>query len=112
MLARAAKYMYANEEELVIRIGGTTITPFSLVGRFRMNQTLFDMAAYPRLLLGDEEVALHGLAGGLDSMIDVYDVTANEIVTFGAAASPSSARWIVRYPNGTYGVCLLESIDH
>ena len=58
------------------------------------------MAAYPRLLLGDEEIALHGLAGGLDSVIDVYDVTANEIVTFGSTTFPSRARWIVRYPNG------------
>ena len=72
---------------------------------------LIDMAAYPRLLLGDEEIALHGLAGGLDSVIDVYDVTSNEIVTFGSTTSPPRARWIVRYPNETYGESLLEGID-
>ena len=72
---------------------------------------LIDMEAYPRLLLGDEEIALHGLAGGLDSVINVYDVTANEIVTFGSTTSPSIARWIVRYPNGTYGASLLDGVD-
>ena len=54
MLGRAAEYMYANEEEQVIQIGGMTTTPASLVQQFRMPQTLVDMAAYPRLLLGDE----------------------------------------------------------
>ena len=76
MLGRAAEYMYANEEELVIRIGGMTITPSSLVEQFRMHQTLFDMAAYPRLLLNEVEVALHGLAGGLDKVIEVYAIPA------------------------------------
>ena len=110
MLGRAAEYMYANEE-VVIRIGATTITPSSLVQQFRMNQALFDMTANPRLMLGEEEVALHGLAGGLDTVIEVYDVTANELVTFGTTTSPTRTRWIVRYPNGTYGTSLREGID-
>ena len=103
MLDRAAEYMYANEVERVIRIGGMTTTLASLVEQFQMQHTLFEMAAYPRLLLGKEKAALHGLAGGLDTVIEVYDATANEMVTFRAPTSPSRARWIVRYPNGTPG---------
>ena len=111
MLGRAAEYMYANEEEQVIRIGGLTTTPASLVEQFQMQHTLYEMAAFPRHLLGEEEAALHGLAGGLDTVIEVYDATANKIVTFGAPTSPSRARWIVRYPNGTYGASLREGLD-
>ena len=112
MLGCATEYMYANEVEQVIRIGGMTTTTASLWSDSRCStHTLFEMAAYPRLLLGEEEAALHGLAGGLDTVIVVYDATANEIVTFGAPTSPSRARWIVRYPNGTYGASLREGLD-
>ena len=111
MLGCATEHMYANEVEQVIRIGGMTTTTASLVEQFQMQHTLFEMAAYPRLLLGEEEAALHGLAGGLDTVIEVYDATANEIVTFGAPTLPSKARWIVRYPNGTYGASLRKGLD-
>ena len=52
MLDHAAEYMYANEVEQVIRIGGMRTTPASLVEQFQMQHTLFEMTAYPRLLLG------------------------------------------------------------
>ena len=56
MLERAAEYMYANEVEQVIRIGGMTTTTASLWSNSRCStHTLFEMAAYPRLLLGEEE---------------------------------------------------------
>ena len=111
MLERAAEYMYANEAEQVIRIGRTIMTPANLVEQFQMQHTLFDITAFPRHLLGEKEAALHGLAGGLDTVIEVYDATANEIVTYGATTSPTRARWIVRYPNGTYGASLCRGLD-
>ena len=52
MLERAMEYMYANEEEQVIRIGGMTTTSAGLVEQFQMQHTLIEMTAYPRLLLG------------------------------------------------------------
>ena len=79
MLSRAAEYMYANEEEPVIRIGALTTTPASLVEQFQMQHTLYEMAAFPRHLLGEEEAALHGLAGGLDTVVEVYDATAKKL---------------------------------
>ena len=76
-----------------------------------MQHTHLEIASFPRHLLGEEEAALHGLAGGLDTVIEVYDATANEIVTYGTATSPTRARWIVRYPNGTYGASLIKGVD-
>ena len=111
MLERAAEYMYANEEEQVIKIGRTTTTPASLVEQLQMQHTLLEIASFPRHILGEEEAALHGLAGGLDTVIEVYDATANEIVTYGAETSPTRARWLVRYPNGTYGASLIVGVD-
>ena len=69
------------------------------------------MAANPRLLLGDEEAALHALAGGLDTIIEVFDVTTNETVSFGSATTPTRVRWIVRYSNGTNKASLVEGSD-
>ena len=111
MLERAAEFMYANEDEPVIRIGRNITTPANMVEQLQMHHTLLEMAAFPRHLLGEEEAALHGLAGGLDTVIEVYDATANEIVMHGATTSPTRARWIVRYPNGTYGASLCNGTD-
>ena len=111
MLERAAEYMYANEEEQVIKIGRTTTTPARLVEQLQMQHTLLEIASFPRHILGEEEAALHGLAGGLDTVIEVYDATANEIVTYGTETSPTRTRWLVRYPNGTYGASLIIGVD-
>ena len=111
MLERAAEFMYANEDEQVIRIGRNISTPANIVEQLQMHHTLLEMAVFPRHLLDDEEAALHGLAGGLDTVIEVYDATVNEIVMYGATTSPTRARWIVRYPNGTYGASLCNGTD-
>ena len=96
----------ANEEEMVIAIRRWTITPAVLIQQFRTTHTLYECAANPRMLLGDKEAALHGLAGGLDTIIEVLDVAANEIITFGSATSPTRAQWIVLYPNWTHKLAL------
>ena len=79
--------------------------------RRALRALLLEIASFPRHILGEEEAALHGLAGGLDTVIEVYDATANEIVTYGAETSPTRTRWLVRYPNGTYGASLIIGVD-
>ena len=108
MLERAAEHMGANDQELIIRIGPETVTPAALRSRLRMVHGWMDVMDNPRLILTDEEYALHGLAGGLDTLLQVYDVQAGDIVTYGQETSPMRARWIVRYPDGAYGACLVE----
>ena len=83
-----------------------------MVRHFRKGANPDNILQEPRPLRRDEEATLHGLAGGLDTVIDVYDVGANEIVTFRPSrATPNSSRWIIRYPNGTYGAALTRDMD-
>ena len=78
-----------------------------MIQHFNMGYNFKDIMDEPRLLLRDEEATLHSLAGGLNTAIEVYDVGANEIVTFQPSKStPSRTRWIIRHPNGMYGAAL------
>ena len=78
---RAAEYLYANEDEMVIAIKQWTLTPATLVQQLRMSHNLFEIAANPRLILGDEKTNLHRLAGGLGTRINVFDIKVNKTVT-------------------------------
>ena len=80
------------------------MSPETMIRHFSMGVSFEDISEDPRLLLRDEEAALHSLAGGLNIVIDVYDVGANEIVTFSPSRrTPNRTRWIIRYPNGMFG---------
>ena len=77
-----------------------------------MGVNLDDIIHEPRLRMRDEEATLHGLAGGLNTIIEVYDVGANVIVThWPSRPTPNRARWIVRYPNGSYSASLSREAD-
>ena len=83
------------------------MSPETMIQHFNMGYNFTDTMDEPRLLIRDEENSLHSLVGGLDTSIEVYEVGANEIVTFQPSRStPSRKRWIVRYPNGMYGAAL------
>ena len=57
MLGQAVEYLFTKEEEIVIEISRWTITPAVLNQQFWMHHTLSEMAANPRLRLGDEKAA-------------------------------------------------------
>ena len=107
MLAQAIEYLDANAGEAVIGLGQWMMSPETMIQHFNMGYNYRDIMEEPRLLIRDEEAALHSLAGGLNTTIEVYDVGANEIVKFQPSGSaPTRTRWIVRYPNGMYGAAL------
>ena len=112
MLSLAIEYLDSNATEPVIGLGQWILSPQTMVRHFQRGANLDNILQEPRLFRRDEEATLHGLAGGLDTVIDVYDVGANEIVTFRPSrATPNSSRWIIRYPNGTYGAVLTRDMD-
>ena len=107
MLAQAVEYLDSNTDEPIIGLRQCMMSPQTMLQHYNMGFSFDDIMDEPRLLLRDEEATLHSLAGGLNTVIDVYDVGAKEIVTFRPNRdTPTSTRWIVRYPNGTYGAAL------
>ena len=82
MLSLAIEYLDSSAAEPVIGLGQWVLSPQTMVRHFRRGANLGDILQEPRLLRRDEEATLHGLAGGLDTVIDMYDVGANKIVTF------------------------------
>ena len=104
---QAVEFLDSNAGEPVIGLGQWMMSPETMIQHFNMGYSFADIMDEPRLLVRDEEATLHSLAGGLNTIIEVYDVGANEIVTFQPSRlTPSRSRWIIRYPNGMYGAAL------
>ena len=66
MLGQAIEYLDFNTGEPTVGFGQWMLSPQTMNQHFSMGVSLDDILDDPRLLLRDEEAALHSLVGGLN----------------------------------------------